>query len=181
MPSKLHWKLVWRAPGQFTHGILKEILSKSGQSCSGMLLVNLHIGNWSVELPVNLRQFLSDFRKLVWRAPGRFACGILKETLSKSIGNWSGTLLGNSHMESLRNSFQNQWELVWREALWNSFQNQWKLVLGALGQFPNGILKEFLSISMAFCNWSGENPYGMPFKSVEINLESSWSICQWNP
>ena len=35
-------------------------------------------------------------------------------------------------MESLRNSVQNQWKLVWR----------------ALGQFPNGILKEFLSLTM---------------------------------
>jgi len=30
----------------------------------------------------------------------------------------------------------------------NAFQNQWKLVWRALGQFPNGILKEFLSITM---------------------------------
>ena len=50
-------------------------------------------------------------------------------------------------MESLRNSFQNQWELVWR----------------ALGIFPHGTFKEFLS------------------KSIEICLESSWSISLCNP
>ena len=46
----------------------------------------------------------------------------------KINGNWSGELLVNLPMESLRNSFQNQWKLVWR----------------ALRQFPYGILMEFL-------------------------------------
>ena len=70
----------------------------------------------------------------------------------------------NVLMESLRNSFQLQWKLVWRESLWNSFQNQWKLVLRALGQFPNRFLKEFLPKSTEI-NLE-RNPYGIP---LEIN------------
>ena len=85
----------------------------------------------------------------------------------------------NFPMESLRNSFQYQWKLVWR----------------ALGQFPNGILKEFLSISMEIClerilmeYLSKSTEIGlerilMEFlsKSIEIGLESSWSMFIWNP
>ena len=61
-------------------------------------------------------------------------------------------------MESLRNSPQYQWKLVWR----------------ALGQFPNGILKEFLSITMEM----GLERILMEFlsKSMETGLESSESI-----
>jgi len=49
----------------------------------------------------------------------------------------------------------------------------------ALGQFPNGILKEFLSKSTEI----GLEIILMEFlsKSMEIGLESSWSISQWNP
>ena len=124
-------------------------------------------------------------------------------------GNWSGELLANFPMESLRNSFQYQWESVWRESLWNSIQNQLRLVWRALGQFAN--LREFLSLSMEIglgSSWSMEiglesswpisqwNTQGIPFKinrnclerilmeclskSIEIGLESSWSMFIWN-
>ena len=60
---------------------------------------------------VNLRKLLRYFKNLMWRAPGRLTCGNLKEVLSKCIGNWSGTLLVNLRMESLRKSFKNQLEV----------------------------------------------------------------------
>ena len=141
-------------------------------------------------------------------------------------GTWSGKLLVDFPKKSSRTSFRYQRKIVWRESLWNSFQNQWKLVWRALGQFPNGILMEFLSISMEIglerilmeflsnpygipFNYNGnlsvENPYGIPYKinenwsgellvnfpdgvlkefpsiSMEIALESSWSMFIWNP
>ena len=79
-----------------------------------------------------------------------------EEIPSKINGNLFGELLDNFPMEYSRNSFQNQWKLVWR----------------ALGQFPNGILKEFLSKSTEI----GLERILMEFlsKSMAINLESSW-------
>jgi len=74
--------------------------------------------------------------------------------------NWLGELLVYVPMEFLSKSMEIGPESSWSFSQWNSFQNQWKLVLGALGQFPDGILKEFLLITM------------------EIGLESSWSISQ---
>ena len=71
-PFKIHWKLVWNAPSQFTYGILKEFLSKT-------------VGNWSGELLVNLKQFPIDFKKLVWRAPGQFTCGNIKDFMLASL------------------------------------------------------------------------------------------------
>ena len=42
IPFKINWKMVWRAPDYFIYGLLEETLSKSSQSWSGTLLVNLH-------------------------------------------------------------------------------------------------------------------------------------------
>ena len=69
----------------------------------------------------------------------------------------------NFPMESLRNSFQYQWKLVWR----------------TLGQLSNGILDEFLSITMEI----GLERILMEclLKSMEIGLESSWSVFIWSP
>ena len=133
--SKINKRLVGRAPGHFTYGILKESLSKS-------------IGNWSGELLVNLRQFPIDFKKYVWRVPGQFTCGNLKEFLSKSFGNLSGKLLVNLHMESLRNPFQHQLEFGLESSCslytWNPyglpFKIHRKLVWRAPGPFTHGIL-----------------------------------------
>ena len=81
----------------------------------------------------------------------------------KINGNWFGELLVNFLMDSLRKSFQNQWKLIWR----------------APGQYPNGILKEFLAKSTEM----GLERILKEFysTSMEIGLESSWSISQWNP
>ena len=126
----------------------------------------------AISFPFPSKFFSNSFQnqwKLAWRALGQFPYGILKEFQSKSMqiglesswpisllnpygipirinANLSGEFLVNSPMESLRNSVQNQWKLVWR----------------ALGKFPYGILKEFLS------------------KSMQFGLESSWPISLWN-
>ena len=94
-----------------------------------------------------------------WNWYGEDPYGIL----FKIRRNWSGELLVDFPMESLRNSFQYQWKLVWR----------------ALGQFPNEILREFLSISMEIC--LERILMESLSKSMEIGLQSSWSISQWNP
>ena len=72
-------------------------------------------------------------KRLVRRTPGHFIYGILKESLSKSIGNWSGELLVN-----LR-----QFPIDFKKYVWR-----------VPGQFTCGNLREFLSKSVE--NWSGE-------------------------
>ena len=104
--------LVWRALSQFSYTILREPLSTS-------------IGNGPLPHGI-LKECLSkSIWKLVCWALRQFPHIILKGVLSKSIeqvfgnskwnplgvpykslGNWSGAL--NFHMESSRNSFQNQ-------------------------------------------------------------------------
>ena len=99
---------------------------------------------------------------MVWRAPGQFTYGILQESLSKSIGNWCGKLLVNLHVETLRNSFQNRYEIgvdnSWSIYIRNlsgiPFKIKSKLVWNAPGRFAYKILKEFLSKSIR--NWFGE-------------------------
>ena len=142
------WKLVRRALGRLcSYGILVEFLSKSMEIG---LESSWSMSQWNTQgIPFKINGNLS----------GENPYGIH----FKINGNSSWQLLVNFSIESLWNSFQNQWKLAWRGYLWNSFQNQWKLVLGALRQYPNVIHKEFLSISM------------------EIGLESPWSISQWNP
>ena len=74
-------KLAWRAPGQFTYGILKESLFKikskwvwnaPGQFAYGILkkFLSKSIRNWSGKLLFDLRHFLIDFKNSAWRASG---------------------------------------------------------------------------------------------------------------
>ena len=139
------WKLVWRALRQFPNGILMEFLSISMEIG---LESSSSISQWNpYGIPFNIN----------WNLYGKNPYGIPFDINGNLFGEKSlllflsnsmeiglaGELLINFPMEYSRNSFQNQRKLVWRESLWNSFQNQWKLVWRALGQFPNGILKEF--------------------------------------
>ena len=86
-------------------------------------------------------------------------------------------------MESLRNSFQYQWKLVWRESLWNSFQIL-KVLSTTMGLCLQRILMEFLTKSMEI-SLESSFPDGVlkefPSISMEIALESSWSMFIWNP
>ena len=147
-----HWKCVWR-----------ESLWNSIKYQWGFVWRESFWNSIQYQLKLVWRGSLwnsfQNQQKLVWRALGQFPSGIIPFNIN---GNWSGELLVNFPMKFLRNSFQYQWKFVWRESFRNSFQNQWKLVWRALRQFPNGILMEFLSISM------------------EIGLESSSSISKWN-
>ena len=111
-------------------------------------------------------EFLSKSMEINGNLSGELLVNFLMESLRIPIninGNWSGELLANFAMESLRNSFQYQWKLVWR----------------ALGQFPNEILREFLSISMEIC--LERIRMEVLSKLMEIGLESSWAFFQWNP
>ena len=141
-----------RALGQFPKRILKEFLPKSTEICleRNPYGTPLEINGLLVNFPMeSLRNSFQYQWKFVWR-----------ESLCKITRNWSAELLVNFPMESLRDAFQYQWKLVWR----------------ALGKFPNGIIEEFISISMGICM---ERIF-MEFnsKSIEIGLESTWSICQ---
>ena len=61
----------------------------------GAPLVNFHLEPKGIPFKI--------YGKFVWRAPGRFPYGNPKEFLSKSVGNLSGELMANSHLETLRN------------------------------------------------------------------------------
>ena len=192
------WKLVWRALGQFRpisqwnpFGIPFKINGNwFGENPYGIpFKIN---GNWSGELlprtpGARVRGWASHPRTLAPGVRGKSSPSEPRTLApshhedeglesSRSIsnwnpwgipfninGNWSGELLVNFPMESLRNSFQYQWKLVWR----------------TLGQLPNGILDEFLSITMEI----GLERILMEclLKSMEIGLESSWSVFIWSP
>ena len=109
----------------FTYG---NILRNSFQNPLELGLENsLSIYIWN---PSGIRSKIN--KRLVRRAPGHFIYGILKESLSKSIGNWSGELLVN-----LR-----QFPIDFKKYVWR-----------APGQFTCGNLQEFLSKCCG--NWFG--------------------------
>ena len=99
-------------------------------------------------------------------------------------------------MEFFSKSIEIGLESSWSIPQWNhSFQYQWKLVWRALGQFPNEILKEFLSISMEIClerirmefvsklmeNWSGELLGIFPMESLRNSFQNQWTWSGENP
>ena len=98
-------------------------------------------------------------RKLVWIALGQFPNGILKEFLSKSIGNWFGFGELPVKLRQFHIDFKN---LVWNAPGQFTCGNlreflskiHWKLAWKAPGQFTYGLLKESLSKSIG--NWSGK-------------------------
>ena len=135
--SKIIGKLAWRALDQFLYGNLQEFLSTSIGYLSGVSIYNPWGVVFKINRKlvwIVLGQFLyrilkeclaKSIGKLVCWALGQFPNIILKGVLSKSIeqvfgsskwnplgvpykslGNWSGAL--NFHMESSRNSFQDQ-------------------------------------------------------------------------
>ena len=89
-------------------------------------------------------------------------------------------------MEFLSKSMEIGLESSWSISRWNpvrnSFQNQWKLVWGALGQFPNGVLKEFLSKSMEICLERILMEFiSNPWKVILRALGQFRLLSQWNP
>ena len=169
------WKLVWRALGQFPNGILKEFLSKSTEIGLERILVEFLSKSMQIGLEISLP--ISPWNP--WGIPSNYNGNWSGEnphgTPFKSNANWFGELLVNFSMESLSNSeFLSIPMVICLERV--LMQNQWKWLWRALGQFHNGILKEFLSKSREI----GLERILMEFlsKSMEIGLGSSWSISQ---
>ena len=106
---------------------------------------------------------------------GQLPNGILDEFLSITMEIGPERILMECILKSMEIGLDSSWSVfIWSLLCWDSFQNQWKFVWRALGQCPNGILKEFLSITMEI----GPERLLKKFLSIsmEIGLESSWSM-----
>ena len=96
---------------------------------------------------------------------------ILEEFLSSTMEICLESILMEFRSKSTEIGLESSWSISQMESLRNSIQYQWKLVWRALGQFPNGILEEFLSISMEI----GLERILMEFLSN--SMENHWKTC----
>ena len=125
----------WEIP----YEILEGPLSKSIGNWLGKFLSNLMGSCLEMSGQISHMEILRNSFRNQSAICSESSCATLKETLSESLGNWSGDLWANFHMETLTNFFQIQSEMCFWNFHMRSLRNplqDWEVGLGSFETIP---------------------------------------------